>query len=280
MKKILITGANSYIGISFENYMKQWADEYSVDTVDMIDGTWCEKDFSSYDVVFHVAGIAHKKETKENAHLYYKVNRDLAIETAKKAKSDGVKQFVFLSSMSVYGMDVGVITKETVPTPKSNYGKSKLEAENGMNVFACDDFKICTLRPPMVYGNGCRGNFQTVVKIVKKLPFFPKIHNQRSMVYIDHLCAFVKKCVDCGLGGLYFPQNQEYMDTYEMAKEISAEIGKKVWFSFLLGWGISFIRLFVPMAKKAFGTLIYENTEDFQFDYCTNNLQSTIRKSV
>ena len=113
MKKILITGANSYIGVSFENYMKQWADEYSVDTVDMIDGTWREKDFGGYDAVFQVAGIAHKKETKENFELYYKVNRDLAIETAKKAKKDGVKQFIFLSSMSVYGMDTGVITNET-----------------------------------------------------------------------------------------------------------------------------------------------------------------------
>ncbi|MBQ8448191.1 MAG: NAD-dependent epimerase/dehydratase family protein, partial [Clostridia bacterium] len=161
MKRILITGANSYIGTSFENYMKQWVDEYSVDTVDMIDGTWREKDFGEYDVVFHVAGIAHKKETKENAELYYKVNRDLAIETAKKAKKDGVKQFIFLSSMSVYGMDTGVITKDTVPTPKSNYGKSKLQAEEGMKELADDDFKICTIRPPMVYGEGCKGNYQT-----------------------------------------------------------------------------------------------------------------------
>ena len=129
MKKILITGANSYIGSSFEAYMKKWTDKYVIDTVDMIDETWKEKKFSSYDVVFHVAGIAHKKETKQNAHLYYKVNRDLAIETAKKAKTDGVKQFVFLSSMSIYGLEEGIISKDTVPMPKSNYGKSKLEAE-------------------------------------------------------------------------------------------------------------------------------------------------------
>ena len=102
MKKILITGANSYIGTSFERYLKEnCPDEYIVDTVDMVDGSWRTQSFEGYDSVFHVAGIAHQKETKENAHLYYEVNRDLAIETAQKAKADGAKQFVFLSSMSI-----------------------------------------------------------------------------------------------------------------------------------------------------------------------------------
>ena len=64
MKKILITGANSYIGTSFEKYMQQYASEYQVDTIDMIDGTWRDRDFSGYDVVYHVAGIAHSDNGK------------------------------------------------------------------------------------------------------------------------------------------------------------------------------------------------------------------------
>lgn len=280
MKKILITGANSYIGVSFENYMKQWADEYSVDTVDMIDGTWREKDFSEYDVVFHVAGIAHKKETKENAGIYYKVNRDLAIETAKKAKEDGVKQFIFLSSMSVYGMDTGVITKETVPMPKSNYGKSKLQAEEGINALASDDFKVCTLRPPMVYGKDCKGNFQTVVKIVKKSPVFPRIKNERSMIYIDNLASFVKLCVDRELCGLYFPQNREYVTTVDMAKGIAAKLEKKRYFSYLLGCGVFVLRPFVSVAKKGFGTLTYLNTEELDYLYCVVDNEESIKRSI
>lgn len=109
MKKILITGANSYIGTSFENYLQQWFDKYQVDTVDMIDGSWREKSFGGYDVVFHVAGIAHSdtgKISKEKEKLYYTVNTDLTIETAKKAKADGVKQFIFMSSAIVYGESV------------------------------------------------------------------------------------------------------------------------------------------------------------------------------
>ena len=132
MKRILITGANSYIGTSFEKYMNEnHPDDYHIDTLDMLNSNWKDYDFSGYDVVFHVAGIAHQKETKENAHLYYEVNRDLAIEVAKETKNAGVTQFIFMSSMSVYGLDYSkeLINLQTPTLPKTNYGKSKLQAE-------------------------------------------------------------------------------------------------------------------------------------------------------
>ena len=115
MKKILITGANSYIGVSFEKYMEKFGDEYSVDTADMIGDEWKNKDFSTYSVVFHVAGIAHSdngKLTAEKEALYKNVNFTLAVETAKKAKADGVKQFVFMSSAIVYGASAPVGKKK------------------------------------------------------------------------------------------------------------------------------------------------------------------------
>jgi len=281
VKKILITGTNSYIGMSFERYINDnYSEEYTVDTIDMIDGSWREKSFAGYDSVFHVAGIAHQKETKENAHLYYKVNRDVAVEAAKKAKADGVKQFVFLSTMSVYGMETGVITKNTHPNPKSNYGKSKLQAEEEINKLADDNYKVCVIRPPMVYGQGCKGNFQTVVKIVKKLPFFPRIKNQRSLIYIDNLSSFVKLCIDRELFGLYMPQNREYVETVCMARGIADKLGKKVYFSCLLGVGVFLICPFVSVAKKAFGSLIYLDTEEFGYSYCVVENDESIKRSV
>ena len=181
MKNILITGANSYVGTSFEKWLSQWPDKYHVDTIDMIDGTWREKSFAGYDAVFHVAGIAHRKETKQNAHLYYEVNRDLAIETAKKAKAEGVSQFIFMSSMSVYGMETGVITRDTVPNPKNHYGKSKFEAEQGITALEDESFRVAVLRPPMIYGKGCKGNYQKLAKLARITPVFPDIENKRSM---------------------------------------------------------------------------------------------------
>lgn len=279
MKKILITGANSYIGVSFENYIKKNDSEtYLIDTVDMIDGSWKNKDFSIYDAVFHVAGIAHQKETSENEHLYYEINRDLAVETAKKAKEEGVKHFLFLSSMSVYGVDSGVITKDTVPFPKSHYGKSKWQAEEQLAALQDDEFTVALIRPPMVYGKGCKGNFQTVVKIVKKFPVFPKVKNQRSMIYIDTLCQYVKEFIDRGASGVLLPQNAEYMNTSEMALAIAERLGKKIHLSRILGFAVKVMCPFVSVANKAFGNLVYE--KDDKVKTIKKTTEKTNRESV
>ena len=279
MKRILITGQNSYIGTSFENYVKaNYPEEYSIDTLDMIDGSWREKSFSGYDVVFHVAGIAHQKETAENKDLYYKVNRDLAIETAEKAKIEGVGQFLFLSSMSVYGKESGIIKIDTELNPKSHYGKSKQQAEEKISALQSKSFFVALIRPPMVYGKGCKGNFQTIVKIVKKLPVFPKVSNSRSMIHIDALCTFVKNTIDRNASGVFIPQNSEYMNTSEMAKAIAEKIGKKIYLSRMLGLFVKFMSPFVPAAKKAFGTLVYEKGEEITNGEKTN--RETVMESV
>ncbi len=258
MKKILITGANSYIGTSFEKYMSQWPADYQIDTVDMIDGSWREKDFSEYDTIFHVAGIAHIKETPENASFYYKVNRDLAIQTAEKAKKSSVKQFIFLSSMSVYGLEEGAISLETVPTPKSNYGKSKLEAEAGINTLADSNFQVAILRPPMVYGEGCKGNYQSLITFAQKMPFFPDYKNKRSMIHIDTLSATVKNLLDINAHGLFLPQDAEYVCTCRMVQEIAAGMGKKMPLLKVLNPAVSLLKHCSTKGKKAFGDLYYE----------------------
>ena len=262
MKKVLITGANSYIGMSFENYITEnYPEHYEVDTVDMIDGTWRKKSFVGYDSVFHVAGIAHQKETKETSNLYYEINRDLAFSVAQKAKHDGVKQFVFFSSMSVYGMDTGVVTSETVPNPKNNYGKSKLQAEKQIVPLADEDFKVAVLRPPMVYGAGCKGNYQTIVKLVKKLPVFPYVKNRRSMIHVNKLVCFVKEIIDTNTSGLFFPQDDAYIQTSAMAQDIAKSIHKKLYLSRFLGACVLVMIPFSKMVRKAFGSLIYVRQE-------------------
>ena len=162
MKKILVTGENSYIGTSFVDYMSQYSEEYLVETISVRGNEWKEKDFSKYDVIYHVAGIAHQKETKENKQLYYDVNYTLTKEVAKKAKKEGVRQFIFLSSMSVYGISNGKITKVSIPSPKSAYGDSKYKAEEYLIKIENQKFKISLVRPPMVYGKNSKGNYGTL----------------------------------------------------------------------------------------------------------------------
>ncbi len=200
-KRILITGKNSYIGTSFEKWLQQWPDDYTVDTLDMIGDDWRHTSFKGYDVVFHVAGIAHVSTVPKLESLYWQVNRDLAIETARKAKAEGVKQFIFMSSMSVYGdsssiNEKRVITRETVPTPANFYGDSKLQAEQGIISLQDDHFNVVILRPPMIYGKGSKGNYPKLAKVARILPFFPDIDNQRSMLHIDNLCEFIRLMID------------------------------------------------------------------------------------
>jgi UDP-glucose 4-epimerase len=275
MKNILITGKNSYIGTSLENWLMRESDQYKVDTVDMKDGSWKEKDFSQYDVVFHVAGIAHIKETSDNQDLYYKVNRDLAYETAQKSKQDGVEQFVFLSSMSVYGIENGVIDKNTPLNPNSAYGKSKIEAEELINKLRDDSFTVATLRPPMVYGKGCRGNYPRLAGLALKTPIFPMVDNKRSMIYIDNLSEFVKLLIDNRSGGLFFPQNTEYVNTSEMVRLIAEAHGKKIVMTKLFN---PLVRLLnVSTVNKVFGDLVYEmSMSEYEFDYRVCGFQESI----
>lgn len=260
MKKILITGDNSYIGTSFANHLKQFGDNYQAETVTLRDDKWKALDFSKYDVVFNVAGIAHIKETAENRDLYYKVNHGLAVDVAKKAKEDGVTHYVLLSSMSVYGVKTGNITKDTKPAPTSNYGKSKLMADEEIEKMADDSFTVSFLRPPMVYGKNCKGNYQTLSKFAKKLPFFPNYENQRSMIFIDNLSEFVRFIIDTKKGGIFFPQNSEYVNTSEMVALIAKENGKNIKLTKAFNWGL---KLFpVSLVKKVFGNLTYEKGTD------------------
>lgn len=289
MKKILITGANSFIGISFETYLREnFSGEYVVDTVDMIDGSWREKDFSGYDSVFHVAGIAHSDSGKisdEKAKLYYAVNTDLTVETAKKAKADGVKQFVFMSSAIVYGESapIGknrVITKDTPVSPENCYGDSKVQAENGIRPLQDDSFKVVILRPPMIYGKGSKGNYPLLAKLALKTPIFPNVKNQRSMLYVGNLCEFVRLMVENEENGTFWPQNGEYSNTAELVKLIAAAHGKKLVLVKGFGWALKLMSHLTGLVNKAFGSLCYEmELSAYKTDYRKKSLKDSIEET-
>lgn len=259
MKKVLITGAKSYIGDSVSDYLLKNSDLYTVEVKDTFGWDPKVSDFIGFDVVFNVAGIAHIKETKQNRHLYFDVNRDLVINIAKRAKEAGVKQFILLSTMSVYGLTTGHITKNTPVNPVNAYGKSKAEADDAIRALEDNNFKFCCLRPPMVYGKNCKGNYQSLRKFSIKYPLFPCYKNERSMVYIGNLCEFVKCCIDYEYSGLFFPQNSEYVNTSDMVKLIALEHGKKIRLTKVFNWAIKIAPL--KIVKKVFGNLTYDHID-------------------
>lgn len=280
MKKVLITGINSYVGNSLEKWLLKEPENYSIDKISLRDNKWKERDFSIYDVVVHVAGIAHVSRDPKMEELYYKVNRDLTINTAKKAKAEGVKQFIFLSSIIVYGENInhnGLITKDTIPQPSNFYGNSKLQAEKGIEPLNDSDFNVVTIRPPMIYGKGSKGNYPKLAKAARMLPIFPDIDNQRSMLHIDNLSEFIKLMIDNEESGLFFPQNKEYVKTSEMVKVISEVHEKPIKLTKLFNPVLHLMRDRVGIVNKVFGNLVYERSiSRYQDDYTIRNFKTTI----
>lgn len=272
MKKVLITGAGSYVGESVKKYILSTCSDIEIVAVDTFEDHWKSADFSLYDVVYHVAGIAHVDPKPEMEPLYYIVNRDLCIDVAKTAKEAGVKQFVFMSSMIVFHeskkLGTEVLTAETKPEPNGFYGDSKLQAENGLHELECDSFKVCILRPPMIYGPNSKGNFPRLRNLALKTPIFPAYHNQRSMLYIDNLAEFVKQAILRELSGTFYPQNGELSDTVEIIRYFAAAAGHKVW---IAKWLNPFVKLgshFVQALNKMFASYYYDpEMSKMDFDY-------------
>ena len=285
MKKILITGADSYIGTSIERYLAQWPQQYQVDTVDMVDGSWSERSFAGYDTVFHVAGIAHSDTgnvSEERKALYYKVNTDLTVETAKKAKAEGVGQFIFMSSAIVYGdsAPIGqqkVITADTPLAPANFYGDSKVQAEKGILPLNDDNFHVVVLRPPMIYGPGSKGNYPVLSKLAQKLPVFPKVANQRSMLYIGNLAEFVRLMIENREQGIFWPQNSEYSNTTVLVRLIANAQGKNILIVPGLGWALKLLGHATGLVNKAFGSLSYDmELSRYREDYRKYSLAESI----
>lgn len=279
---ILITGAGSYVGTNVENWLKKDG-QFTVDSVDTFGDNWKKADYSQYDVVYHVAGIAHVNADPKMEPLYYKVNRDLTIEVAKHAKEAGVKQFIFMSSQIVFhesqSLKSEVLTKDTIPNPNGFYGDSKLQAENGLKELECDTFKVCFLRPPMIYGPNSKGNFPRLAKLATKTPIFPAWHNKRSMLFIDNLGEFVKQAILRQLSGTFYPQNREQADTVEIIRFFAKKAGHKVWITKLLNpfvWLGSFV---LQPINKMFATYYYDpSMSQMDFDYQLVSFEDSLER--
>lgn len=272
MKNVLITGAGSFVGSNVANWLLKSPDLFSVDTVDTMNDVWKTADFSKYDVVFHVAGIAHVDPKPEMAPLYYKVNRDLAIEVAKWAKEHGVGQFIYMSSKIVYHASKSLkgdrVTPETEPDPNDFYGDSKLQAEKGLHELECDSFKVVILRPPMIYGPGNKGNLPRLGWLATKSPVFPAWHNKRSMLHVFNLAEFIKQIILREMSGTFYPQNAEFADTVEIVRAVAKEKGHKIWISRLFNPVVWIGAFFLPPIPKMFSDSYYDQAmSKYEFDY-------------
>ncbi len=284
-KKVLIIGEHSYIGSYFQKWMKKSHPQYLVHSISSRNGKWKAENFGCYDSVIDVAGIAHVEAKAGEEKLYYKVNRDLAVALARKSQKEGTRQFVYLSSMIVYGENnvknpIIKVDKQTKPQPKGFYGKSKLEAEQKLLELQTEDFKVLIVRPPMVYGKGSKGNYPKLAKLAKYTPIFPNIKNQRSMIYIENLCECLRLMIANQESGIICPQNKEYVNTTDLVKEIAKVTGKKIVTTDLFNSIILLLSKKVNMLNKIFGTMIYiKEMSKYKEDYCLVDFKESIRRT-
>lgn len=281
--KILITGANSFVGSSVERWLLREPEKYEIDTVDTVGDNWRKADLSLYDAVFHVAGLAHVDPKPEMAPLYYKVNCDLALEIARAAREAGVGQFIFMSSMIVFhaskSLKGSAITPETEPAPNDFYGDSKLRAEIGLRKLETPDFKVAVLRPCMIYGPGNKGNFPRLARLAARTPVFPAWHNRRSMLYIDNLSEFVRQALDRRLSGTFHLQNREYADTVELVRALGRQANHSIFISRLFNPLVRVAAPFLKPVSKMFADQYYDRSlTDYPFEYQLVSLEESLSR--
>ena len=289
MKKILITGKGSYLGNSLKAYLEAFGDCYQVDCLSLRSGDWKEQSFRGYDAVYHTAAIVHQPRSKDapgELARYRAVNCDLAVDAAKKAKAEGVRQFVFLSTMAVYGLTAAfgktvTITAQTPTVPKDNYGLSKLEAERALLSLEGPDFRVAILRPPMIYGKDCKGNFRSLISFARRLPFFPKVPNRRSMLYVGSLNRLVQQIIDREDRGIFCPQDPEYVNTSAMVQAIAAAQGKHLVLVPGFSWAFHLLRHLTGAVDKAFGSLVYDKSlSELEEDYRIASFPDSVNMSL
>lgn len=279
--KVLIYGAGSYIGNQYRNALQARGHELvMVDTMAVKPEA---VDFTGVDVVIDVAGIAHIKITPDMEDLFYKVNTNLAIDLCKESKAHGVKQFIYMSSMNVFGDTQERIYSLEQENPKNFYGKSKLLADKGIHAMATPEFKVVSVRPPVVYGRGCKGNFTLLLKLAKYFPIFPYFKNTKSMIYIDNLCNFVCEVVENQDSGFFHPQNAKHTSIAEIIKEVRVAMGKKTLIIYGFGWAIKLMMKLSHKAERAFADDFYDLEFSRYRENTYNNkltFRGTVQKSI
>ena len=273
MKRVMLVGIGGYIGGKFTEYIKKNYPDWIVDSVDSMNGIWKDADFHGYDAVYNVSGLAHANARQGSEEQYYAVNGQLPIDVATKAKKEGVPLFVQMSSMVVYGDMSGLgkdkmIYADTIPEEPTIYGKSKMMAERGLHELEDEHFQVAIMRPPLIYSENARDNFPRLVNFAKKMPIFPKLENKQSMVYVDNLCELIHLIIENNQGGTYYPQQECYIETSKIVRDIAKAVGNKMWQTRLFN---PFLRVLSKSEKlgfihKAFGSITYDMAISNHFD--------------
>lgn len=286
MKNILITGENGYVGNQFQYLLEK--DGFKVERTSLRNNDWKHQSLRKYDVIIHLAALVHNNNANAKIIDYMNVNFHLTKELAEKAKKDGVNQFIFFSTMSIFGLNGSLLEKceinqFTPYNPITAYGQSKLLAEKEIRKLENDAFVVNIVRPPMIYGKESPGNFSKLIKIANISRIYPRFKNERSVIHIDNLYKDLLSLVENPMSGTIHPQNPEYMNTNNALSLIRKHQGKRKRIIELpVPRIIKSILGKVGIINKVYGSLTYSKEIDLrkvnrkQYD----NFEQTIEKTL
>jgi len=252
MARILITGANSYVGRNFISY----SENSEIDEVSLFDNRPEDIDFQKYDVVIHLVAIVHQSKKIAESE-YFRVNKDLCIRVAECAKIGGVKHFVFLSTVKVYGKFIaGSAPWNEISDcfPEDSYGKSKFEAERSLTNLENNGFTVSIIRTPLVYGEGVKANMYSILKLVNSFPVLPfkNVDNKRNFTSVENLTAFIDRIIQKRVSGVFIAMDENALSTSELVKMISKYLDRKI---FLIHVPHFLIKIGMKMIPKIFERL-------------------------
>lgn len=230
--KVFITGASGFVGTNlFESLHDKY--DFIMPNRDNLKNSLVKE--KNYDVLIHLAGIAHDTKKINNEKNYFRVNTDLTILAFNKFIESNAKVFIFLSSVKACSDSVdGIMYENDKPNPSTAYGRSKLKAENYIieNLKKIKDNKrVYILRPSMIHGPKNKGNLNLLLKIINTgIPWPLGLYeNKRSFCGIDNLIFVVKNLIENNniSSGIYNVADDLAISTNELYELICNDLNKK-----------------------------------------------------
>lgn len=255
-----MTGANGFIGSYFIN---QYKETYKIKTFSFLKDDFETIDYSNLDAIVHLSALVHQMNGA-SADEYKRVNVTQTLQLAKKAKDAGVRHFIFMSTIKVYGEESDTIYTETTPChPRDDYGTSKMHAEQALRALEDENFTVSIIRTPIVYGAGVKANILNLINLIQKIPVLPfgNTKNQRSMVYIGNLCALLGTILEQQASGTFLACDDTSLSTTQFIREIATALGKKCYLVDIPLFESLLKYLKPTVHQRLFGNLIADNTE-------------------
>lgn len=216
----LVTGSTGFLG---KHLLPKLSKVVNVSTVSLRRTKLSEIELGQIDSIVHLAGLAHQMQ-KIDPKRYFDVNKDQTLALAQKAKDAGVKHFIFISTVKVYGdNDIhGVLNEDSECHPSDPYGQSKRDAEIALQAMENEKFTVSIIRPPLIYGAGVKGNLDRIINLAIKLPILPfgNIQNERSMVYAGNVSALIQKLLEKQTSGIFIAGDKTRKSTTDLVNTI------------------------------------------------------------